>query len=237
MHRIPGPGRVARDFVFLSRHCVCPIVFAIVLRAVLGCRRGLAGRLGAPHEGNHCDLYADVLGYILSSTYCCAALSSTASHHPNNSRISRQPLTSNASPSIRSPLQPKMVISHAGIKTAAADTARVVAWYEKALAPIGYKKSRVFMDGIVNGFSDRPDGSHPDFWVSATREGIPTPSHFAFEAKDRAQVDEFYKAGIEAGGKDNGAPGLRPQYTADYYAAFVFDPAGNNVEVVHVGPA
>jgi hypothetical protein len=130
-----------------------------------------------------------------------------------------------------------MVISHTGIKTNAADTAKVVAWYEKALAPLGYKKSLVIMDGFVNGFSDRPDGSHPDFWVSGAQEpGTPSTAHHAFAAKSRAEVEAFHKAGLEAGGKDNGPPGLR-NYTPDYYAAFLFDPVGNNIEAVYFGPA
>ncbi|KAK0704355.1 Glyoxalase/bleomycin resistance protein/dioxygenase-like protein [Lasiosphaeris hirsuta] len=138
-----------------------------------------------------------------------------------------------------------MVIAHTGIKTTFADTAKVVAWYEKALAPLGYKKSQVFMDGIVNGFSDNADGSHSDFWVAAAQEGVPIPSHHAFTAKsedlslvlNRAEVDAFHKAGIDAGGKDNGLPGIRAHYASDYYAAFVYDPAGNNIEVVYSGPA
>ena len=62
------------------------------------------------------------------------------------------------------------------------------------------------------------------------------PSHFAFQAKDRAMVDRFHVEAIRAGGKDNGAPGERP-YHPGYYAAFVLDPDGNNVEVVFHGPA
>jgi catechol 2,3-dioxygenase-like lactoylglutathione lyase family enzyme len=62
------------------------------------------------------------------------------------------------------------------------------------------------------------------------------PSHFAFQAKDRATVDRFHAAAIAAGGTDNGKPGERP-YHPGYYAAFVLDPDGNNVEVVHHGPA
>jgi catechol 2,3-dioxygenase-like lactoylglutathione lyase family enzyme len=60
--------------------------------------------------------------------------------------------------------------------------------------------------------------------------------HLAFQAKDRATVDAFYKAGLAAGGKDNGAPGERP-YHPGYYAAFLIDPDGNNIEAVHHGPA
>ena len=61
--------------------------------------------------------------------------------------------------------------------------------------------------------------------------------HLAFQAKDRATVDAFHKAGVAAGGKDNGAPGLRPRYHPDYYAAFLLDPDGNNIEAVFHGPA
>ena len=60
--------------------------------------------------------------------------------------------------------------------------------------------------------------------------------HLAFSARDRALVDACYRAALEAGGRDNGAPGVRP-YHPDYYAAFVLDPDGNNIEIVFHGPA
>lgn len=62
-------------------------------------------------------------------------------------------------------------------------------------------------------------------------------NHLAFQAKDRATVDAFHKAGLEAGGQDNGAPGERPDYHPGYYAAFLLDPDGNNVEAVYHGEA
>lgn len=61
--------------------------------------------------------------------------------------------------------------------------------------------------------------------------------HIAFQAEDRAMVDAFYAAGLEAGGKDNGAPGERANYHPGYYAAFLLDPDGNNIEAVHHGKA
>ena len=61
--------------------------------------------------------------------------------------------------------------------------------------------------------------------------------HIAFQAKDRETVDKFYSAGLEAGGKDNGAPGVRTKYHPNYYAAFLLDPDGNNIEAVHHGEA
>jgi catechol 2,3-dioxygenase-like lactoylglutathione lyase family enzyme len=60
----------------------------------------------------------------------------------------------------------------------------------------------------------------------------PAPLHLAFTAANRQQVEAFYRAALEAGGKDNGAPGLRPQYHANYYAAFVIGPDGHNIEAV-----
>ena len=72
---------------------------------------------------------------------------------------------------------------------------------------------------------------------SEAAAGVPTGRHhLAFQARDRAMVDAAHAAGLAAGGRDNGAPGLRP-YHPDYYAAFLLDPAGNNIEVVHHGPA
>lgn len=61
--------------------------------------------------------------------------------------------------------------------------------------------------------------------------------HLAFQARDRATVDAFHKAGLAAGGRDNGAPGLRPNYHPNYYAAFLLDPDGNNIEAVFHGEA
>ena len=61
--------------------------------------------------------------------------------------------------------------------------------------------------------------------------------HIAFQAEDQAMVDAFHRAGLAAGGRDNGAPGLRAQYHPGYYAAYVFDPEGNNIEAVFHGPS
>lgn len=63
-------------------------------------------------------------------------------------------------------------------------------------------------------------------------EEKPAPLHLAFEAENRGQVDDFHRAALKAGGRDNGAPGLRPNYSGTYYAAFVIAPDGHNVEVV-----
>jgi catechol 2,3-dioxygenase-like lactoylglutathione lyase family enzyme len=77
----------------------------------------------------------------------------------------------------------------------------------------------------------------PFFWIGSGARAR-DPVHFAFTAKSRDEVDAFYRAALAAGGKDNGAPGLRPHYHANYYGAFVIDPDGNNVEAVcHQPPA
>jgi catechol 2,3-dioxygenase-like lactoylglutathione lyase family enzyme len=127
------------------------------------------------------------------------------------------------------------MIDHMGINVTNPKKSR--AFYEATLAPIGYS---VLMEVpkehtgglVVLGFGEAPK---PDFWVT---EGDPKglQVHIAFTAKTRAQVDAFYKAGIAAGGVDNGAPGLRPHYHPNYYGAFVRDPDGHNVEVVCHAP-
>jgi catechol 2,3-dioxygenase-like lactoylglutathione lyase family enzyme len=76
---------------------------------------------------------------------------------------------------------------------------------------------------------------HAQFWVSEGGQVGPG-RHYAFSARNRAEVDAFYKAAMANGGKDNGGPGTRPHYHEHYYGAFVFDPDGNNVEAVCHGP-
>ena len=118
------------------------------------------------------------------------------------------------------------------VKAFVSDLERSRAFYEQALAPLGY---RVLMQPgpLVIGFGvDRPD-----FWLELRPEGV-TTAHLAFRAEDPASVDAFHRAALEAGGRDNGDPGLRPQYHPRYYGAFVLDRDGNNVEAVcHTGVA
>jgi catechol 2,3-dioxygenase-like lactoylglutathione lyase family enzyme len=122
------------------------------------------------------------------------------------------------------------------------DIARAKAFYSAALAPLGYSLSFEGNYGMnILGFAypdvSEPDGKKADVWFidgPSPYGGPPatTGCHLAWRAQDRAQVDAFYQAAIAAGGKDNGAPGLRPDYHANYYGAFVIDPEGNNVEAV-----
>lgn len=99
-------------------------------------------------------------------------------------------------------------------------------FYLKALAPIGLS---IVLEGPL-GIELSADGK-TSLCLFQTEEK-PARLHLAFRADTREQVDEFYRAALEAGGNDNGAPGLRPRYHANYYAAFVIDPDGHNVEMV-----
>ena len=128
------------------------------------------------------------------------------------------------------------MIDHMGLTVS--DPTRSRHFYDKALAPIGYEVlmevPKDFTEGrAVFGYGVDPK---PDFWVS---EGVPNQPrlHVAFRAERRTQVDEFYTAALAAGGKDNGAPGLRPHYHPDYYGAFVLDPDGHNIEACCHTPA
>lgn len=113
------------------------------------------------------------------------------------------------------------------------------AFYEQALATLGYGVAMEVtreMTGAYEGCGFGPAG-RPRFWVgtsSGETHGSDASSgiHLAFTAQTRAEVDAFHAAALAAGGRDNGAPGLRPHYHPDYYGAFVIDLDGNNVEAV-----
>ncbi len=103
-------------------------------------------------------------------------------------------------------------------------------FYETVLKPLGYTLTMDHPEWMAGGYND---GKNTDFWISQKKEPVTGfASHIAFEAKNKEQVDEFYKAALAAGGKDNGKPGYRKDYWPGYYAAFVHDEDGNNVEVV-----
>jgi catechol 2,3-dioxygenase-like lactoylglutathione lyase family enzyme len=103
-------------------------------------------------------------------------------------------------------------------------------FYEQALAPLGYSVQLAFEGAAGFGTGE----GIPDFWISSSPER--GASHVAFNAADRAAVDRFYEAAMAAGGKDNGPPGLRPDYHETYYAAYVHDADGNNIEAVSHRP-
>jgi catechol 2,3-dioxygenase-like lactoylglutathione lyase family enzyme len=124
------------------------------------------------------------------------------------------------------------MIDHVGV--AIIDAGRSKAFYDAALAPIGITMimevpaSVTESGGTACGYGK--DGK-PFFWFG-DNEKVGKGFHIAFAVDKRELVDAFHKAALAAGGKDNGAPGLRPHYHANYYGAFVHDPDGHNVEVV-----
>jgi len=111
------------------------------------------------------------------------------------------------------------------------DYAASKAFFLKALAPLGVV---VVNEGPL-GVELSPPRSKASLCLRRIEEK-PAHLHLAFAAENRQQVDAFYHAALEAGGKDNGPPGLRPQYNANYYAAFVIGPDGHNIEVVCHAP-
>jgi catechol 2,3-dioxygenase-like lactoylglutathione lyase family enzyme len=114
-------------------------------------------------------------------------------------------------------------IDHLTLPVSDLETSR--AFYAAVFAALGWEEVRV--EGAPTW---GPPGAE-DFSIA---EGGPPPNgmHIAFLADDRAEVDAFHAAGLDAGGRDNGGPGIRPQYHEGYYAAFLLDPDGNNVEAV-----
>jgi catechol 2,3-dioxygenase-like lactoylglutathione lyase family enzyme len=122
----------------------------------------------------------------------------------------------------------RVVIDHMTIGVS--DLDRSCAFYRAALAPLGFEDLGPWGEG-VREMSFGVEGAD-DFAISLEYPAD-AGAHIAFAADTRAQVDAFYKAALKAGGRDNGAPGLRPEYSEGYYGAFVFDPDGYNVEAVH----
>lgn len=116
---------------------------------------------------------------------------------------------------------------HIGLKVKDIDAS--VRFYEAALAPLGFVLSS--RDDSGAGFG--PKGA-PALWLYADKNAKHAGTHVAFKAESRKAVDGFHKGGVKAGAKDHGAPGLREDYSPTYYAAFLLDPDGNNVEAVCV---
>jgi catechol 2,3-dioxygenase-like lactoylglutathione lyase family enzyme len=127
------------------------------------------------------------------------------------------------------------MIDHVGFPVS--DYATSKRFYERALEPLGYalviEIATNEMGAAACGFGV---GGNPDFWIGG-EGGVGNPAHVAIVAKERRAVDAFHRAALAAGGKDNGAPGLRPHYGPNYYAAFVLDPDGHNIEAVCYLPA
>lgn len=126
------------------------------------------------------------------------------------------------------------MLDHVGF--AVSDVVRSRAFYEAALAPLGIslimeippEENALGGGGRALGFGST---DNPFFWI-ADNQRVGEGTHVAFQVDSRAKVDAFHESAVAAGGRDNGAPGIRPQYHPNYYAAFVFDPDGFNIEAV-----
>ena len=118
------------------------------------------------------------------------------------------------------------------VKFGVSDYAASKAFYLKALQPLGVS---LVSEGPPSYGAELSTDGKSSLCLFQTGEK-PAHLHLAFQAASRRQVDDFYRAALEAGGKDNGPPGLRPNYHANYYAAFVIDPDGHNIEAVCHAP-
>lgn len=129
-----------------------------------------------------------------------------------------------------------MTIDHVGFAVTDAEVSR--RFYEQALAPLGITlvmtatPKQTESGGTAHGFGTE---GNPFFWI-ADNERVGEGTHVAFIAETREQVDAFHAAALAGGGTDHGAPGLREHYGPNYYAAFVLDPDGINVEAVCKAP-
>ena len=122
------------------------------------------------------------------------------------------------------------MFDHVGLTVSNVERSR--AFYAAALAPLGITEQMRFEQGV--GFGRE----RPQFWIVEGDAAQPSPrTHVAFAAVSRLEVDAFHRAAMEAGGVENGAPGVRAHYHPDYYGAFVLDPDGHNVEAVCHRPA
>ena len=117
-----------------------------------------------------------------------------------------------------------MIIDHIGLVVS--NSAKSKDFYLQCLAPLN-----IALVMEVEGWAGFGKEQKPEFWFGSAGEAH-KPMHIAFIADSRSQVDQFYAAAIQAGGKDNGAPGIREIYHPHYYAAFVLDPDGHNIEAV-----
>jgi catechol 2,3-dioxygenase-like lactoylglutathione lyase family enzyme len=115
------------------------------------------------------------------------------------------------------------MIDHASLPVR--DFQKSKAFYAAVLKPLGYK---ILTEG--DGYAGMGATGWSDFWIGQKKNV--TPQHIGFWCDDHATVDAFYEAALEAGGKDNGAPGIRADYHPSYYAAFILDPDGHNIEAV-----
>lgn len=124
----------------------------------------------------------------------------------------------------------ELIIDHTGLSVA--DFPAMLAFYEKALAPLGVTTLMRLGKEETGDFDGAGLGREkPILWIAGGGQATPRV-HIAIRADSRADVDAFHAAAMAAGGTDNGAPGVREHYHPTYYAAFVLDPEGHNLEAV-----
>jgi catechol 2,3-dioxygenase-like lactoylglutathione lyase family enzyme len=116
------------------------------------------------------------------------------------------------------------MIAHTSLPVS--DYEKSKAFYTKVLSTLGYTQNMEY--GEAAGFND---GKNTDLWIATNPQGV-IPLHVAFEAKSKKEVEDFYQTALAEGASDNGAPGYRKEYWPGYYAAFVHDPDGHNIEAV-----
>ena len=116
------------------------------------------------------------------------------------------------------------MIAHTSLPVS--DYPKAKKFYTDVLATLGYTQNMEY--GEAAGFND---GKNTDFWIGTNEKGT-IPLHVAFAAKNKTEVEEFYRAALASGASDNGGPGYRKEYWPGYYAAFVHDADGHNIEVV-----
>jgi catechol 2,3-dioxygenase-like lactoylglutathione lyase family enzyme len=138
-----------------------------------------------------------------------------------------RPSTTTLQPALRDGVNLRLMIDHVSVRVQ--DFPRLLAFYRDALAPIGYGVVMEYPGAVGLGAEGKPD-----LWLMQTDQAL-NPTHVAL-ISTRDRIDAFHAAGLSAGGTDNGPPGLRVDYHPSYYAAYVRDPEGNNIEVVCHAP-
>jgi catechol 2,3-dioxygenase-like lactoylglutathione lyase family enzyme len=159
----------------------------------------------------------------------------TMPSHQNSRHISAPALPQRRHSETDPRAQDISMIDHLGFPVSDYDRAK--SFYTKALAPLGYSVVMEVTQEQNGGFPAAGFGADgkPDFWIGG-EGGLNKPLHIALLAKDRAAVDAFYSEAMAAGARDNGAPGIRAHYHPNYYAAFVLDSDGHNIEAVSHAP-